>query len=87
MQGGSSTGLLGKNLPKPDVNMLQIAEKIIAQQEAKFDPSQFKDRYEDALRALINRKKKGRPVTAEDEVRLAIAMEAGAKPASGAIWF
>jgi DNA end-binding protein Ku len=45
--------------------MLQIAEKIIAQQEGRFDPSHFKDRYEDALRALIERKKKGKPIEAE----------------------
>ena len=54
-----------ERLPKPDARMLQIAEKIITQQQAKFDPRHFKDRYEDALRALINRKKKGKPVEAE----------------------
>jgi DNA end-binding protein Ku len=62
----SSAGLFGKSLPKPDSGMLQIAEKIIAQQEGKFDPSHFKDRYEDALRALIERKKKGKPIEAEE---------------------
>jgi|1186.fasta_scaffold144101_2 DNA end-binding protein Ku len=62
----SSAGLFDKDLPKPEPGMLQIAEKIIAQQEAKFDPSHFKDRYEDALRALIERKKKGKPVEAEE---------------------
>ena len=36
-----------------------IAEKIIEQQEGPFDPSQFNDRYEDALRALIEDKEKG----------------------------
>lgn len=58
-----------RNLPKPDTRMLQIAEKIIEQQEAKFDPTRFKDRYEDALRELIARKKKGEPVvsTAAEE--------------------
>ncbi len=61
----SSAALFGKSLPKADSKMLQIAEKIIAQQEARFDPSHFKDRYEDALRALIERKKKGKPVEAE----------------------
>jgi DNA end-binding protein Ku len=62
----SSAGLFSKSLPKPDSGMLQIAEKIIAQQEGKFDPSHFKDRYEDALRALIERKKKGKPIEAEE---------------------
>ena len=61
----SSAGLFGKSLPKPDAGMLAIAEKIIAQQEGKFDPTHFKDRYEDALRALIERRKKGKPIEAE----------------------
>jgi DNA end-binding protein Ku len=61
----SSAGIFGKQLPRPDAGMLDIAEKIIAKQEAKFDPSHFKDRYEDALRELIARKKKGQPVEAE----------------------
>jgi DNA end-binding protein Ku len=50
-------------LPKPDRRMLEIAEKIIEQQEGKFDPSTFKDRYEDAVRDLIARKKRGQKVT------------------------
>ena len=50
-------------LPKPDRRMLEIAEKIIEQQEGKFDPSTFKDRYEDAVRQLIARKKRGQKVT------------------------
>jgi DNA end-binding protein Ku len=62
----SSAGIFGKHLPKPDTGMLQIAEKIIAQQQAVFDPTHFKDRYEDALRELIARKKKGKPVEAEE---------------------
>ena len=41
-------------LPKPDRRMLEIAEKIIEQQKGKFDPATFKDRYEDALRALLD---------------------------------
>src|SRR5437868_10553633 len=49
-------------LPKPDKGMLDIAEKIIDQQSGDFDPSEFTDRYEDALRALIEEKKKGKPV-------------------------
>ncbi len=58
-----------RNLPKPDARMLDIAEKIIDQQAAKFDPTHFKDRYEDALRELIARKSKGKPVvsTAPEE--------------------
>jgi len=50
-------------LPKLDRRMLDIAETIIEQQEGKFDPSTFADRYEDAVRDLIARKKKGQKVT------------------------
>jgi DNA end-binding protein Ku len=50
------------DLPKPDPRMLDIAGKIIEQQAGDFDPSEFQDRYEDALRAVIEEKKKGRPV-------------------------
>jgi DNA end-binding protein Ku len=52
------------DLPKPDAQMLDIAEKIVAQQSGDFEPADFTDRYEDALRALIEEKKKGKPVKA-----------------------
>ena len=52
------------DLPKPDPKMLQIAEQIIAQQSGDFEPSEFRDRYEDALHALIEEKRKGNPVRA-----------------------
>src|SRR6185437_15918644 len=42
-----------------DPAMIAIAEKIIEQQEGPFDPSQFVDRYEEALKQLIEDKKKG----------------------------
>ena len=44
---------------KADPQMIAIAEKIIEQQEGPFDPSQFVDRYEEALKALIEEKQKG----------------------------
>lgn len=44
---------------KADPDMVEIAERIIGQKDAKFDPSKFKDRYDDALRALIKAKQKG----------------------------
>lgn len=50
------------SLPRPDPQMLAIAEKIVDQQAGTFDPSEFVDRYEDALRALIEDKKKGRVI-------------------------
>ena len=45
---------------KPDAAMIAIAEKIIDQQEGPFEPSEFNDRYEDALRELIAEKQKGK---------------------------
>jgi DNA end-binding protein Ku len=78
---------------KADPQMVAIAEKIIEQQEGPFDPSQFKDRYEDALRALIKQKEKGggRKVTVEEpeETNVVDLMEAlrkslGHKPGAGA---
>lgn len=53
---------------RPDAQMVAIAEKIIEQKEGAFDPSQFNDRYEDALRALIKDKLagKGRRVRAPE---------------------
>lgn len=52
---------------KPDAAMISIAEKIIEQQEGPFDPSLFVDRYEEALKALIEDKKKGhKPAKVEE---------------------
>jgi DNA end-binding protein Ku len=67
-------------LPKADGRMLDIAEKIIDQQSGDFDPSEFTDRYEEALRALIDEKRKGRPVRpakpANDDTKVVDLMEA-----------
>ncbi len=52
---------------KPDPAMIAIAEKIIEQQEGPFDPSQFVDRYEEALKQLIADKQKGHKVAAVAE--------------------
>ena len=52
---------------KPPAEMIEIASKIIDQQEGPFDPSQFNDRYEDALRDLVKEKEKGHTVTAPEE--------------------
>lgn len=52
---------------KPDPEMIAIAEKIIDQREGPFDPSQFVDRYKQALKTLIADKQKGRKVTEVDE--------------------
>ena len=42
-----------------DAEMLAIARAIIAQRTGKFDPSKFRDRYQEALRELIEAKMKG----------------------------
>lgn len=57
---------------KADKRMIDIAKQIIGQMEGKFDPSDFKDRYEDALRALIKSKEgtaksPSQPETASDD--------------------
>jgi DNA end-binding protein Ku len=52
---------------KPDAAMIAIAQKIIEQLEGPFDPSQFVDRYEEALKKLIGRKQKGRKPVAAPE--------------------
>jgi len=45
-----------------DAEMLAIARAIIGQRTGKFDPSRFRDRYQEALRELIEAKVKGLPV-------------------------
>ena len=51
---------------RPSHQMIDIARKIIEQQEGAFEPGKFEDRYENALRDLIRRKEKGEKlVTAE----------------------
>jgi DNA end-binding protein Ku len=44
---------------KADPEMVAIAEKIIDQKSADFDPTAFVDHYEDALRELIDSKRQG----------------------------
>jgi DNA end-binding protein Ku len=57
---------------KIDARMVVIAKQIIAQSEAPFEPSEFRDRYEEALRDLVASKAggakpaKGRPAPAEE---------------------
>ncbi|MGO4410058.1 MULTISPECIES: non-homologous end joining protein Ku [unclassified Brevundimonas] len=52
---------------QPDPAMIDIARRIIEQQAGPFDPDQFVDRYEEALKALIAAKQKGqKPVRAAE---------------------
>src|SRR3954466_3914814 len=54
---------------KPDPEMLDLAQALIEKKTAKFDPEKFHDRYVDALKELIEhkRKSKGARIEAEDE--------------------
>jgi DNA end-binding protein Ku len=74
-------------LPKADPQMLAIAEKIVEQQAGEFDPGEFVDRYEDALRDLIEEKKKGhvvrRPAVANDDTKVIDLMAALRKSLKG----
>jgi DNA end-binding protein Ku len=49
-----------------DVEMVAIAKAIIAQRTGAFDPRTYKDRYQEALRELIEAKMKGLPVKAKE---------------------
>lgn len=46
---------------KIDPDLIDLATHIIEKKEAKFDPSGFEDRYENALLELIAAKQKGKP--------------------------
>jgi DNA end-binding protein Ku len=52
---------------KPQPAMIEIAAKIIKQQEGRFDPTQFVDHYEEALRKLVKDKEKGAGRTVKTE--------------------
>jgi DNA end-binding protein Ku len=45
---------------KVDQEMIDLASSIIAKKKARFDPSKFEDKYEDALLELIKAKKAGK---------------------------
>jgi DNA end-binding protein Ku len=47
---------------KIDRRMVEIAKQIIAQAKGPFDPSEFQDRYKEALRALVEAKTGGEDV-------------------------
>jgi DNA end-binding protein Ku len=54
---------------EPDPELLDLAATLIDKKSGKFDPKEFHDRYVDALRDLIERKKKakGRKIIEEKE--------------------
>ena len=51
--------------PKITKDMIELAGHILHSKAAHFDPSKFKDEYEDALKALVRRKAAGKPIKAE----------------------
>jgi DNA end-binding protein Ku len=68
-------------IPAVEANagMVDIASKIIEQQEGPFDPSQFVDRYEEALKGLIASKQKGqapRAIAEPEDTRVTDLMAA-----------
>jgi DNA end-binding protein Ku len=48
--------------PKITKDMIELAGHILRSKAAHFDPTKFKDKYEDALKAMVRRKAAGKPV-------------------------
>jgi len=48
-----------EKIPK---DMLDLASHIVKTKEGHFDPSNFDDRYEDALKDLLKKKQEGKPI-------------------------
>jgi DNA end-binding protein Ku len=78
----------------PDDELLDLATTLIEKKTGKFDASDFHDRYVDALRELIERKKKGKTLNIDSEgdgkdprgsnvVDLMAALKKSLGPASG----
>ena len=49
----------GKLKAEADPDMVGVAETIMERRKAKFDPAAFRDRYQDALRELVDGRLKG----------------------------
>ena len=52
---------------KPDEELLDLAEALIERKTAPFDPSKYHDRYIEAVEELIEKKRKGKTIRAEEE--------------------
>jgi len=52
--------------PKISKDMIELAGHILDTKAAHFDPSKFKDEYENALKTLVRRKAAGKPVKAAE---------------------
>jgi DNA end-binding protein Ku len=63
-------GIGDVKIPK---DMLSLAEHILETKAAKFDATQFHDRYEEAIVAMLNEKKAGLPVPKQRELPRIVA--------------
>lgn len=91
----ASSAFDGLKKVKVDKEMSEIATMIMDKMQTTFDPSKFEDRYEDALAAMIEAKKKGkklpkaapRPkenvVNLMDVLKKSLAKEGAAMPKKG----
>jgi DNA end-binding protein Ku len=77
--------------PKITRDMIELAGHILHTKAAHFDPSKFKDEYEDALKALVRRKASGKPIKVtereekpENVINLMDALKASLKGKSAA---
>src|ERR1700709_2013653 len=52
--------------PKISKDMVELAGHILDTKAAHFDPSKFRDEYENALKALVKRKAAGKPIKAAE---------------------
>ena len=65
----ASSYFQGIGKAKPDADLLSLATDLIAKKSGSFDASEYKNRYVDALKDLIDKKlkNKGAKIEAEDE--------------------
>jgi DNA end-binding protein Ku len=54
--------------PKVDEDLLDLATTLIDKKTAAFHPDEYHDRYVDALKDLIERKRKGKTIEADEEM-------------------
>jgi DNA end-binding protein Ku len=82
-----------KDVPdeKPEADMIELAEELIGKKSKKFDPAAFHDKYEEALREIIDAKEHHRQVKQIEEpqqgakvINLMDALRRSVKGGSGA---
>ena len=52
---------------KPQKDLVELAVQLIEQKSAPFKPEAYRDHYQEALKALVQEKMKGRKIVAQDE--------------------